>query len=464
MVALCALTAIVASKREGFVLSLGGWLMMAHSQRPVYGAALAAFGPISIVVATHATAPALNQSWVGATFWLTVINGAAVWQLSKGLALEERAQGPIACFVLGAAATVSFGVYFLLHNAGLWLSAALALLIPLCAYLDLRFKTPSLRTAISVLAFVVTWRLIFGFDRQDVSTTPIFNELIPGFAVPALCMWGAGWIYRRAGVPATSRLIETLEIGALIVAIAGLSWEARHIANRGDLTAPTMTLLEAGEHAIAWLALAVGLAVRFGPKPRRVLFFAETALVIVATTWVLLCCAYALNPWWGERPAPIPGWPIFNPLLMAFGAPAALLAIYAVVKRRAGFAQRAALAGAAATLLVFFNVTLEVRRLFHGPDMASGPIGDVEAWAYTAVWVAFAGALLALGLMRRKPSLRYASLAVLLAAIIKAFGFDMSALTGVLRALSYLGLGVAVIAVALIYQRYVFPRKEPSPT
>jgi uncharacterized membrane protein len=51
---------------------------------------------------------------------------------------------------------------------------------------------------------------------------------------------------------------------------------------------------------------------------------------------------------------------------------------------------------------------------------------------------------------------------VLLAAIIKAFGFDMSALTGVLRALSYLGLGVAVIAVALIYQRYVFPRPLKS--
>ncbi len=70
----------------------------------------------------------------------------------------------------------------------------------------------------------------------------------------------------------------------------------------------------------------------------------------------------------------------------------------------------------------------------------------------------FAGALLGLGLLLSRPSLRYASLAVLLAAVIKAFGFDMSALTGLLRGASYLGLGAAILVVALIYQRYVFPK------
>jgi uncharacterized membrane protein len=509
MIALCAITAIVASTREGFslaplvaavfavgkilfwkasgagapinlnalmltagalgfVFSGGGWLMMARAQRPGYGAALAALGPIAVVAATHETAPFLRESWAFAAIVLAGMNALAAQQLSKGQPPEERGRGAIAAFVLGAAAATSFAIYFALHSAGLWLSAALAILIPLCAHLDLRLKTPSLRIAIIVLAAIVTWRLILGFEplRYGVSATPIFNQLIPGYALPALCLWGAGWIYRRAGVSAASRLVETLEVGALIIAVAGLSWEARHIANRGVVAAPTMTLLEAGEHATAWLALAIGLAVRFGPKPRRVIFFFDAALAIIAAVWVLLCCGFALNPWWGERPAPIPGWPIFNPLLVAFGVPAILLAIYAVVKRRQGMIQRGAIAGAVAILLSFLNVTLEVRRTFHAPNMASDAIGSVEAWAYTAVWVAFAGALLALGLMRRKPSLRYASLAVLLAAIIKAFGFDMSALTGVLRALSYLGLGVAVIAVALVYQRYVFPRamKNPSAT
>ncbi|MEJ0022726.1 MAG: DUF2339 domain-containing protein [Alphaproteobacteria bacterium] len=450
----------------GFVFSGGGWLMMARGQRPGYGAALAALGPIAVVAATHETAPFLRQSWTLAALVLAGMDALAAQQPSKGRPVEERAHGAIAAFVVGAATAVSFAAYFALHNAGLWLSAALAILIPLCAHLDLRLKTPSLRIAITVLAAIVTWRLILGFEplRYGVSPTPIFNQLISGYALPALCLWGAGWIYRRAGIAASSRLIETLELGALIIAVAGLSWEARHIANRGNVAAPTLSLLEAGEHATAWLAMAVGLAVRFGPKPRRVLFFAEAALVIAACVWLLLSCGFTLNPWWGDHPAPIPGWPLFNPLLVAFGTPAALLAVYAMLKRRQGLIWRGAAAGAAATLLAFLNVTLEVRRTFHSAAMASGQIGALEAWAYTSVWVAFAGALLALGLIRRKPSLRYASLAVLLAAIIKAFGFDMSALTGVLRALSYLGLGVAVIGVALIYQRYVFPRAKTSAT
>ncbi|MES1204235.1 MAG: DUF2339 domain-containing protein, partial [Pseudomonadota bacterium] len=452
----------------GFVFSVGGWLMMVRSQRPGYGATLAALGPIAVVAATDATAPSLRQSLIFAPLVLAALNTFAAHQLAHGRPVAERAEGPVAAFVLGAATALGFCAYVALKDAGLWLSAALAILIPLCAYLDLRFKTPSLRVAITVLAAIVTWRLILGLEplRYGVSATPVFNQLIPGYAFPALCLWGAGWLYRRGGLPAPSRLVETLEIAALVVAVAGLSWEVRHIANRGDVAAPTMSLLEAGEHAGAWLALALGLAARFGPKPRRAISYAETAFAVAAGLWVLLLCGFGLNPWWGENPAPIPGWPIFNPLLAAYGAPAALLAIYAILKRRQGLAMRSAIAGATATILAFLNVTLEVRRAFRGPDMASGAIGSVEAWAYTAVWVAFAGALLALGLMRRKPSLRYASLAVLLAAIIKAFGFDMSALTGVLRALSYLGLGVAVIAVALVYQRYVFPRalKESSPT
>ncbi|HWA22619.1 MAG TPA: DUF2339 domain-containing protein [Caulobacterales bacterium] len=508
IIALCAMTAIIASVREGFslaplcaavlgvgailfwrvaspgaplnvqaliftagalgfVFSGGGWLMMARSYQPGYGATLAALGPISVVAATHEAAPFLRESWAVAALALAFLNSGAAYLLARGRPVEERANGHIAAFTLGAAAAISFAIYFGLKDAGLWLSAALAILIPFCAYLDLRFKTPSLRIAIAALAAIVTWRLILGLEplRYGVSATPIFNQLIPGYAFPALCLWGAGWLYRRGGLPATSRLVETLEIAALVIAVAGLSWEARHIANRGDVAAPTLSLLEAGEHATAWLALALGLAARFGPKPRRAIFYAETAFAAAAGLWVLLLGGLVLNPWWGEQPAPIPGWPIFNPLLAAYGAPAALLAIYAILKRRQGLAMRGAIAGAAATIFAFLNVTLEVRRAFQGPGMALGAIGSVEAWAYTAVWVAFAGALLALGLMRHKPSLRYASLAVLLAAIIKAFGFDMSALTGVLRALSYLGLGIAVIAVALVYQRYVFPRalKESSP-
>jgi uncharacterized membrane protein len=135
--------------------------------------------------------------------------------------------------------------------------------------------------------------------------------------------------------------------------------------------------------------------------------------------------------------------------------------------------ERARLAGGAAMAFAFLWLTLEVRRSFHGAAGMAGPgYLQLEAWAYTAVWIAFALALLGLGLMRKRPALRYASLAVLMGAVVKAFVFDMGALEGGLRALSFLGLGVTIIGVALFYQRVIFPvagkinapALDPNPT
>jgi len=121
-------------------------------------------------------------------------------------------------------------------------------------------------------------------------------------------------------------------------------------------------------------------------------------------------------------------------LLAAYGIPAALFAAYAMLRRRQGMRHRGAIVGAMAALMAFLNITLEVRHLYHPTDMGTAGVGQWEAWSYTAAWIAFAAALLGLGLIRRQPSLRYASLIVLLAAIIKAFGFDIHALNGVLLA------------------------------
>ena len=54
--------------------------------------------------------------------------------------------------------------------------------------------------------------------------------------------------------------------------------------------------------------------------------------------------------------------------------------------------------------------------------------------------------------------LRWASLAVIALAVAKVFLIDMSALTGLWRALSFLGLGGCLIALGWAYQRFVFTR------
>ena len=52
--------------------------------------------------------------------------------------------------------------------------------------------------------------------------------------------------------------------------------------------------------------------------------------------------------------------------------------------------------------------------------------------------------------------LRYASLAVMLLVIAKVFLYDMANLSDLWRVLSFLGLGVSLLALTWVYQRFVF--------
>ena len=46
--------------------------------------------------------------------------------------------------------------------------------------------------------------------------------------------------------------------------------------------------------------------------------------------------------------------------------------------------------------------------------------------------------------------------------MLKVFFSDMDALTGLYRALSFLGLGATLVAIGYLYQRFVFPQQQPA--
>jgi uncharacterized membrane protein len=70
-------------------------------------------------------------------------------------------------------------------------------------------------------------------------------------------------------------------------------------------------------------------------------------------------------------------------------------------------------------------------------------------------WGLYSLGLLGVGLWRRHKGLRIASLLFLLLTVGKVFLYDLAALTGIYRILSFLGLAIALIIVSLLYQRFV---------
>jgi uncharacterized membrane protein len=71
------------------------------------------------------------------------------------------------------------------------------------------------------------------------------------------------------------------------------------------------------------------------------------------------------------------------------------------------------------------------------------------------VWLLYGIALLAIGIALHQTVIRYASLAMLLVTAGKVFLIDMSDLTGLYRVASFLGLGLSLVGIGYLYQRFV---------
>jgi uncharacterized membrane protein len=147
--------------------------------------------------------------------------------------------------------------------------------------------------------------------------------------------------------------------------------------------------------------------------------------------------------------------------LLGYGIPAVLAAILALVARNTRPLIYSTIAAAVAVGLAVIYLGLEVRTLFHGPVLTRGVTSDAEQYTYSAVWLIFGVLLLFAGFFLRLQPARLASAAVVTLTIAKVFIFDMGGLTGIFRALSFIGLGAVLIAIGWFYQRILFRVNTP---
>src|SRR4029078_12178523 len=115
-----------------------------------------------------------------------------------------------------------------------------------------------------------------------------------------------------------------------------------------------------------------------------------------------------------------------------------------------------------ALVLVLTWITCETKRFFQGPVLDFWAASDAEYYAYSVVWLVFALMLLAVGLWPKAPWLRHGALAILILTFCKVFLSDMAALGGLYRVASFLGLGLFLVGIGYLYQRYVFTGKKPE--
>jgi len=425
---------------------------------PVIWSAAAVFTPLALLVALYARIAHLDRSIPFAI--LAVILAAAYAAATEILSKrEERPGAPagIALFATGALSALALALTFALEKG--WLTIALALMSLGTAWISTQRPIPFLRSLAAILAAIVVLRI--GYEPRivgdAVGTTPIFNWLLWGYGIPAASFWAASIFLRRGGDDAPLRAVES---AAILFTVLLAFMEIRHAVNNGDVYRQSAGLTEVALQICVALAMAIGLErlrIRTGS-------FVHTAAAGLLTVFAGIAAVFGLLGL--ENPVLWPidvGGVVINLLLLGYAIPAvlALLLSYAVAGQRPVAYTNTIAAGA--LILALTYVTFEVRRIYHGPIMSSGPTTGAEQYSYSIAWLVFGVVLLAIGVLFNSQRARLASAAVIALTILKAFLIDMSALTGVYRALSFMGLGLVLVAIGWLYQRILF-RKQAAAT
>src|ERR1700727_1829631 len=439
---------------------LAGFLAQGRSVSaiiPVVWSAAGVFTPLALLIALYARIAQLDRSIPFAI--LAVISAAAFGAATETLTRRDNRPGlaiSTALFATGTLGALALALTFALEKG--WLTIALALMSMGTAWISLQRPIPFLRSLAAILAGIVVLRI--GYEPRIagdvVGTTPIFNWLLWGYGIPALSFWMASIFLRRRGDDAPLRTVES---AAILFTVLLVFMEIRHAVNGGDVYRDIAGLTETALQVCVALAMAIGL------ERLRI----RTGSIVHNVGAVLLAVFAGLGSVFGllllDNPAL---WRIsidgafINTLLLGYAMPAvlALLLSYAVAGRRsAGYGNTIA---AGALVLALSYVTLEIRRLYHGPQLTSGLTGGAEQYTYSIAWLLFGVALLGLGILFNSQRARLASAGVIALTILKAFLIDMSTLTGVYRALSFMCLGLVLVAIGWLCQRILFRRRAPG--
>ncbi|MEM9739195.1 MAG: DUF2339 domain-containing protein [Pseudomonadota bacterium] len=356
--------------------------------------------------------------------------------------------GAAAAYAIGLALSAALAPFLMLED--FWLGPALAVVAATIACVHRRFPLVSVRgAAMAAAAGATALMLRPGLLKSlEVVGPPLANTLALAGLLAVSALVAGSVALRPAG-----NARNAFEGAALLTFFGSVGLVIRHGAGADSVFESQVTLAEASGHAIAYFGSAVALSWR-GIGRGWVWRIGETIALAIGGFAVLAAVVRV-------DVDPVGTWPFVNLLLPALAIPALFLAAQGEAHRRSGRRQIATLQSSIAIALGGLWLLLETRRTFVQDALWTSPIGQSEMWALSIVAIVYSFMLLIWGVWRGRTLARYGSLIILLGAVAKVFLIDLGATDGVIRALSFIGLGGALIGVALFYQRFVF--KEGSP-
>lgn len=277
------------------------------------------------------------------------------------------------------------------------------------------------------------------------------NSLMLGYLLPGAMAGWLAWKARAAERP--EWLITTIGLAAAGLLVGFLLLELRFWFNGADVR-----YVKGAGHVEAGLGLALVLAAALVltgiALMRKTDAVSMVTLVVSGVAVLMLLAGLGVN----ANPL-LTGETVMGPAFAGSLGAAYLLPAMAAAAlawhARAVWPRAYVLAmGAIAVIAAFGWVTLSVRQMFQGPMIGwLRPTSEMEIWAHSAAWLVMGLMLLAYGMVRGVIEARAASAVFVVATVLKVFLLDLAGLTGFWRAISFIGLGLVLIGIGLVYQR-----------
>lgn len=415
--------------------------------------------PVSTLAITWFLHGNLNIDWrfAAAAFVLAGALGAAAELVARAEQAPQTGGWAVTFLAAGAAAAMCLALVTGFGSVMTTVLTGVAAALP-AALTRLR-RWPVLGWLSTGFAAVTLGRVIVDptiAGPEFLGTTPFFNALTPGYLLPAAAFAYAAWQLLRT---TDGRARLTMEAFSALFALVGAGMLARHAMYGGVIDASEPTL---GEQSIYTLIAIGGGAVllaldRRSPSP--VFQWGSIGLGVLSVLFIASAHFIGLDPLLtNESTGTVP---VVNLLLLGYLMPAIALAALAWRARGIRPDWYVAMLSICAAALGFAYVTLSVRRLFQGEFIGAWKgMGEVEAYTHSAVWLVLGVLLLVAGLRFGSRALRLASAVLVVVAVAKVFVYDMRQLEGVLRALSFMGLGGVLIGIGMFYQRMLATAKN----
>ncbi len=402
-----------------------------------YWASLALFVPLGALLLAYIRL----TSFSGGLEWgvPTLAIALVYWFLLDRWRRQQGDDAVVAALTIASQTALALAFFMMLSQVTLTLVLALQLVA--VALIDRKMRLPVMPYIIKALLVLIILRLTFNpwLFFYDVSSEILLLAYAGGLAGSYI----ASKIIRDR-----AELKVWLDSGSAHLLVLAIAVFTRYFIYHGDIFAATFNLTEASIYVSSWAAIGIVYDWKARKMEHHQSWYRGIALLHIGAAAVLYVLYNLLmhNPLWSTEA--IGETPIINLILLAYGFPVVLAAL---AYWRLPEYQR--IAGLVTLVGLFVFMTIEVRHLWHGGIDPKLPVLDGELYTYSLVWLLLALVLLIYGAVKGNRDAQKAGMVILVLVVLKAFLWDMGGLDGLWRVVSFLGLGLALLGIAYLFNR-----------